>query len=153
MRIVPGRAPARWVVAVGGLAVIGIVFVFFLALGVFGRGSGATSGTAATSDPAAGVRGAAQRFATAMVTRDAGAVSTLICDPTRAGAFARELTDGPDHTTAATLDGAPRLTGDTALQRVRYQVMAGDQRQSGVSEIVLRRRGADWCVTDVTAAG
>lgn len=133
----------RWWLPVGGVAVIAAVLLSLGALGVFD-----TQRNGDTPERAA------QRFATAMVARDAATVTGLICDPARATAFAARLTAGPDRTTVATLVGPSTVNGDTATQRVHYVVQSGVQRQAGDSDIVMTRRSTGaWCVTGVVAAG
>ena len=138
---------ARRAGLVAGLTMIAAVILLLFVIGVFGN----NSVTPAT--PKSSPRATAQRFASAMVARDSRTVGGLICDPARAAAFARQLTQGTERTTVATLTGDPQLNGDTATQRVHYQVRIGAQEQNGDSEIVLDRHGDNWCVTDITAAG
>jgi len=138
---------ARWAVLGIGLPVIAAVILLLFVFGAFGNNS------VTTATPKSSPEETAQRFVTAMVARDSTSVTALICDPARAAAFAQQLTQGAERTTAATLTGQPRVNGDTATQRVHYQVEIGGQAQSGDSEIVLSRNGGHWCVTDITATG
>lgn len=137
----------RWVIAAGGLAVIVLGFGSLWVSGVF-RATGTGSATAQVSTP----RAVAQRFVTAMVARDAATVTALICDRDQGAAFAAQLTQGTERTTAASLSGDPKVNGDTAVQPVHYQVSIGSARQAGDSEIVLRRTANSWCVTDIAGA-
>ncbi|HEX4701345.1 MAG TPA: hypothetical protein VH352_04385 [Pseudonocardiaceae bacterium] len=136
----PGGPPAKnkalpWLLAGGGVVVVGVVVVLLFVFGVFG-GSGATS----SPDQLA------QAVADALNSQDTAKANAISCDGTPSVTNSQDLQQLKNSHVKATVTGNAIVTGSTAKANIHLKFQEQGHTIDLDGTVTMQQKNGKWCV-------
>jgi hypothetical protein len=125
-----------WLLAGGGVVVVGVVVVLLFVFGVFGGSKGSTN----SPDQLA------QAVADVLTTQDTAKANTLSCDGTPSVGNSQDLQQLKNAQVKATVSGKAQINGNKATATIHLNFQSSGHTIDMDGTVSMQQQGGKWCV-------